>query len=141
MPVKAQSTRHEALTQKKVRYFAEVLVQTLPKISLKDALRVFNEAIFQVIRNSTTKPCDKPVKLPIANLKRRASAGRVAKIEADPEIKAFIHQLRGYHSYPEIARLCAHKFGKKRAPSKSAVGRYIKKISDEEISPEKDKTT
>lgn len=132
MPVKAQSTRHEALTQKKVRYFAELLVQTLPKISLTDALRVFNEAIIQVVRNSTKNPCDKPVKLPIANLKRRARAGRVSKIEVDPEIKAFIHQLRGYHSYPEIARRCAHKFGKQRAPSKSAVGRYIKKITDEE---------
>ncbi|MEW8050756.1 MAG: hypothetical protein AB2809_10295 [Candidatus Thiodiazotropha sp.] len=128
------------MTQKKIRYFAEVLVQTLPKISLKDALRVFNEAIFQVIRNSTTKHCDKPVKLPIANLKRRARAGRVAKIEADPEIKAFIHQC-GYLSYPEIARRCAHKFGKRRAPSKSAVGRYIKKITDEELPFEKDKTT
>ncbi|MCU7846687.1 MAG: helix-turn-helix domain-containing protein [Candidatus Thiodiazotropha sp. (ex Lucinoma kastoroae)] len=49
-----------------------------------------------------------------------------------------IHELglAGYHSLTEIARLCEARFGKARAPGKSTVGRYIRKISSKNHMPE-----
>ncbi|KXS54843.1 MAG: transcriptional regulator [Marinobacter sp. T13-3] len=51
-----------------------------------------------------------------------------SKIEQDPEIKAFIHGLRGRRSHAQIAEECRVRFGP-RAPSRSSVGRYLLHLS------------
>ncbi len=55
--------------------------------------------------------------------------GQISKIDADPEIKAFIHGISDDMTIKEIAEQCQRRFGKNRAPSKSAVGRYLQKLA------------
>lgn len=59
----------------------------------------------------------------------RRPRGLQSKITNDHEIRDFIHGLRGYHTIDKIVGLCARKFGRKRAPSRSAVGRYLQRLS------------
>jgi hypothetical protein len=47
-----------------------------------------------------------------------------SRIDLDPELRAFIHELLPHCTFAEIAAECAKRFGKPRAPSKSAVHRY-----------------
>jgi hypothetical protein len=59
----------------------------------------------------------------------RRPRGCQSKITKDPEIRGFIHGLSGYHTIDQITCLCARKFGRKRAPSRTAVGRYLQRLS------------
>lgn len=52
---------------------------------------------------------------------------RLSKVEADPEVRNFIHGLRGRRSIEQIAEDCRERFGK-RAPSRSAIQRYCLRL-------------
>lgn len=55
-------------------------------------------------------------------LKRRA----VSPIVRDPELGAFLVASAATMTYSDIRAACLAKFGKRRAPSLSAIGRYLK---------------
>lgn len=55
----------------------------------------------------------------------RYKRGRPSKIAADPEIKSFIEQRRPAMNYSELADAVLLAFGRPRAPSRSAIGRFL----------------
>lgn len=46
------------------------------------------------------------------------------KIESDAEVRAFIDDLLPHLTFKQLAQASLERFGKPRAPSKSAIGRY-----------------
>lgn len=50
--------------------------------------------------------------------------GRPSKIGADGAVRRFVERLLPNHIFAEVAAKARARFGAKRAPSKSAVGRY-----------------
>ncbi len=126
------TTRRQAgLPQEQIEAFAQSLLTNLRGLSIKDSLLVLSAAIRRVVRSDHGTLGKHSRSLPIANLKRRSSSGRVSKIESDPEVQRFIHELKRYHTYSEIEQFCITAFGVKRAPRKSSIGRYIQKITAE----------
>lgn len=48
-------------------------------------------------------------------------------VKHDPDVKCFVLQCLKTMTFKEAAAACLEKFGKERAPSKSAIHRYWKK--------------
>jgi len=63
-----------------------------------------------------------------SNLLRRHQ-GRLSRIEYDPEIESFINNLDRYYTGKDLLAMIEKRFGKKRTPSKSSLGRYLQKIA------------
>lgn len=63
-------------------------------------------------------------------LVRRPAGGR-SRLEQDKELFNFINSLDRYYSLEAMRELIIKKFGKERAPSTSALHRYIQKITKE----------
>ena len=51
-------------------------------------------------------------------------SGNRSKIASDIEVRRFVDNALRSMSFVEIARVCRENFGEKRAPGKSAIGRY-----------------
>lgn len=49
---------------------------------------------------------------------------RISKIRADAEVRSFVDLLFKTKTFEDIAVACNRQFGRPRAPSKSAIGRY-----------------
>lgn len=60
----------------------------------------------------------------------RLCSGQKGKIDKDPEICRFLFGIDHYQTLTELHALLVAKFGKERAPSKSALGRYFKKLEE-----------
>ena len=117
----------EEKTQRLVtRIFAE-----LSDLPVCEALQVIQVVLARLLTARTPEIADalpgRVVPLNPALLRR--PRGCQSKITKDPEIRGFIHGLSGYHTIDQITGLCARKFGRKRAPSRSAVGRYLQRLS------------
>ena len=54
--------------------------------------------------------------------------GAPSRIMSDPELRAYVDELMPKTSFKRIAEACREKFGRKRAPGKSAVHRYWQSI-------------
>lgn len=54
-----------------------------------------------------------------------AYRGRVSNIETDPELEAFILHKRGMRTLEQLRLECVAEFGEERAPSRSALNRYV----------------
>ncbi len=124
----------ELLTEFEIQNASKEIVYDLVKLTPSDAFKVLHQALGQVIKANLNTDYAKPESLmypynPV--LKRRKQQ---MKVDADPELKAFIHSLKTYHSTNEIVALCVKKFGKKRAPSKSSLGRYFQRLKNPNIS-------
>jgi len=52
-----------------------------------------------------------------------------SKIEADIEIVEFLSLIERYYTVKDLLKIMRKRFGSKRTPSKSALYRYIKKIT------------
>lgn len=65
---------------------------------------------------------------PLPSVLHERSRGRPFIVEADPELEQFILAQSGRQTLQHIVELCVEKFGKERAPSKSALQRYIQKF-------------
>lgn len=52
---------------------------------------------------------------------------RLSRIESDSELEQFLLSMKGQHTHAAMLQQCIDKFGKERAPSKSALNRFIKK--------------
>lgn len=62
--------------------------------------------------------------LTLAEWRAQHRAGRPLKILVDPELRQFVDELLKTDTFEEIARRCLERFGRPRAPSVSAIGRY-----------------
>lgn len=72
-----------------------------------------------------TRPPIAPDRHPTAAEWRRLHLpGSPAKIPADPELRAFVDERLPTMTFGQIAAACAKRFGRGRAPGKSAVHRY-----------------
>lgn len=67
---------------------------------------------------------------PNLHLKRRTRAGVASKVTASPEVQKYLEQLDHYLTLKELRAELVQRFGKEKAPSKSSLQRYIKKISE-----------
>lgn len=121
------------LSSSEVKEKAGVITQQMSGLAVSDALRVISRVMEQVL-NKPLKSSDplmgKPFVSAIANFLPRHIGGR-SRIDSDSELKTYIHSIQERRTMKQIANMCQVKFGKKRAPSKSAVGRYIKKITEQ----------
>lgn len=54
-----------------------------------------------------------------------AYRGRLSNIEMDPELEAFILEKRGMKTLEQLRMECVEHFGEARAPSRSALHRYV----------------
>ncbi len=105
----------------------EAMKGALKQLSLAEALEVTGQLLAELSTSETA-----PVKLTSvrtsASVLQPGKAVRKHSIEKDPELEAFILSLRGSRTIADIRTACAKKFGDKRAPSKSALHRYIQKL-------------
>lgn len=120
-----------SLNEIKVQRRARQIIKGLEDVQVNDALSIIHKVLGFVINENlkVSQPGLIETVYPFnPNLIRRHSR---SKIDSDPEVKAFIHSLPEHLYLKEIAARCKKKFGKWRAPGKSAVGRYIKRLEDE----------
>lgn len=114
-------------TQFRAKKYAalEVMKDALESLSLTDAIDVTGALLVDL---ATSKPA------PELQLKVSSDAAvmqsriRRSNIESDPEVEAFLLSLKGYMSLADMRQACIEKFGAKRAPSRSALQRYISKL-------------
>jgi hypothetical protein len=71
-------------------------------------------------RLAEVEPSGRPVK-------RRLLAKPASPIDADPEISAFVAARLGKMTQKAILAACVAEFGPRRAPSKSAIGRFYQR--------------
>lgn len=102
----------------------------LGEYNQRDAISILAAAISMIALQpeQAGNRLDEPCAAFMSNLLRRRP-GAISRIENDPEIKAFINNLDRYHSGPDLLCMIEKRFGKKRTPSKSSLGRYLQKIS------------
>jgi len=63
---------------------------------------------------------------------RRRESGRRFSFENDDEVCEFLHEIYGRHTLSEIARQARSRFGRDRAPSRSAIHRYYQWLEQSE---------
>jgi hypothetical protein len=61
---------------------------------------------------------------------RRPRWSTLSRIEVDPEVRDFVDDRLGLFTIDRIRSLCLARFGRERAPSKSAIGRYWLRARD-----------
>ena len=116
------------LSPNETQHYAAELILRVGALSTRDALHVLTEVMEQILVRSTSSTNGAGDELQTAvfavnpNLIRRQ---RESRIESDAALKAFIHGLRGYHTGLQIVNACREHFGASRAPSLSAVHRYL----------------
>lgn len=60
----------------------------------------------------------------------RRSAGTLSRLETDPELAEFLNRVDRYYTIKELRELLVARFGSERVPSKSAIHRYLQKITN-----------
>lgn len=112
----------EELTKRRNR-----VLGAINTLSPADALAVMSAAMCELSER------DSGHHLKAANDTARPSAEEIVgrrsrlKVERDPEIRDFIHSLRGCNSVDEIVEACQKRFGP-RAPGRTAVYRYFQRL-------------
>lgn len=61
----------------------------------------------------------------------RKPAGIKSRITTDSELVDFLNSIDRYYTIMQLRALLVERFGSKRAPSKSAIHRYLQKITME----------
>ncbi len=119
------------LSDDEIHHKARVLIAQLQGVNPYDAARVLNRSttiileendkLFEALKNYSVMPVN-------PSLLRKNER---SKIMNDPELRSFIHLVKvepGVAIISTIRAVCIKKFGKKRVPSRSAVGRYLLKM-------------
>tara|TARA_Y100000782_G_C10113253_1_gene235478 strand:- start:243 stop:626 length:384 start_codon:yes stop_codon:yes gene_type:complete len=112
----------------------ETMKKALSQLSLNDAMEVTGQLLSD-LSSANPKQAKSDIK-PSASVLQPRKRGGVSAIDKDPELETFILSLKGPRTIANIRTACAKKFGDKRAPSKSALHRYIQKLQyrhDEEL--------
>lgn len=94
-------------------------------LSAEDVVDVLTQQL-KAVTHGAVKGKSKPQ--PSMAVLRDRPAGRLSSIELDPELEAFILEQSMSQTVEHIHKLCIAKFGKQRAPSRSALYRYIDKM-------------
>ena len=105
----------------------ETMKGALRQLTLADALEVTGQLLAELSTSELTDIRQTSTRASASVLQPR-KAGRRHSIETDAELEAFILSLRGSRTIADIRTACVKKFGDKRAPSKSALHRYIQKL-------------
>ncbi|GGX96672.1 hypothetical protein GCM10007160_25370 [Litchfieldella qijiaojingensis] len=94
----------------------------IDQLSTEDALAVMTAAMCELTERGlkADKKASSSVALALESDPR-------SKIERDPEIRDFIHSLKGRRSIEQIAEACHGRFGD-RAPGRSSIQRYLKRL-------------
>lgn len=112
------------------RSHTERVLATLGGLPATDALQVLNTAMGKVLAGIERAPdiaAPQAVSPLLASLMQRTQGGH-SRIDSDPELLAFILGLPAHLTYPQIEAACRAKFGAERAPSKSAVHRFVQRL-------------
>lgn len=72
----------------------------------------------------------KSASLAILKWRREHRSGRPGKIDSDEELRAFVNERLETHTFIELAKLCRDKFGLERAPGKTAIWNFWRRIKD-----------
>ena len=110
---------------------ARAIVHGLSGYDQREAVSVLASAI-SMITSQDEQAGDRRGETFIAfnrNLLRKRP-GRLPRIEHDPEIESFINNLDQYYTGKDLLAMIEKRFGKKRTPSKSSLGRYLQKIAE-----------
>ncbi len=89
-----------------------------------EALQVIRQLLCESIGEvDAAKTLPKPTKA------SRVTRGRLSKIQMDAELEAFILSHLNNASQKALLDLCLDQFGQARAPSRSALSRYLTELS------------
>ena len=106
------------------------LLAILGDLSNVEALQALNQVSAEILRSveaTDASAFNVPViAVPAHLLERRR--GRPSKIESDPKLRDFIHELEPGLTIKEIEARCVAMFGEERAPRKSTISRYIQRM-------------
>lgn len=108
----------------------ERVLATLGDLPAADALQVLNTAMGKVLAGIERAPdiaAPQAVSPLLASLMQRSQGGH-SRIDGDPELLAFILGLPAHLTYPQIEAACRARFGAERAPSKSAIHRFVQRL-------------
>ncbi|WP_306548944.1 hypothetical protein [Desulfobulbus sp.] len=114
---------------------AEAIVQGLIGLHKNDAVAILSAGIY-IIASGHNPPEDVIDHSCLgfnSNLIRRRRGG-ISTINKDQEIKAYILGIDRYLSLKEWHEELVKKFGKNRAPSKSAIGRFLQGMKRQSVS-------
>lgn len=118
--------KEEGLTEAEIQDRGEAILGTMPTCSIRDTVRILNTAIGLAVCGN--EPELTAVLQPANPYIRRRSAGGY-KVARDPEIEDFINKIDHYLTIDDIRKALVKRFGKVRVPSRSALGRYLQKVS------------
>lgn len=107
----------------------EAVVNSLAGLTRRDALKVLTAALSLIISpaGQVGDELSETVKRSNAHLLRRRVSGG-CKISRCPEMQAYIDNLDHYSTLGQLRKELIARFGKEKAPSKSALHRYLQKI-------------
>ncbi|MBQ0796245.1 hypothetical protein [Zhongshania sp.] len=103
-----------------------MLINVLSGMPIVEAIKTLNQATLFLIENAHGVDAVGrvyPLETPLLRSRRRLS-----KIDADEEVRAFLHSLPCAYTIDELEAACRSKFGYERAPSSSAIHRYIQRL-------------
>lgn len=118
--------------EEKTQWLVTRIFAELSDLPVSAALRIIHIVLGRLLTARTPEIADAlPGRVAPLNpdLLRRPRGCR-SKIPNDREVLDFIHGLKGYHTIDQITGLCARRFGRKRAPSRSALGRYLQRLGE-----------
>ena len=115
------------LSEHEIYQQSRVILSDLSALNPSDALKILNKVQWVLINESLNAEYTSGKQVYPYNpvLKRR---GQIMKVDADPEMREFIMNLNTYLSIKDIVALCVEKFGKARAPSRSALHRWLQRL-------------
>jgi len=105
---------------------AQSIIGNLKGYTWREVVLILSEAFSLIASQQQEVVCESPGN---AGYLFRVRTGKKAKIDKDPEILFFLYGIDRYMTLYELQDLLIEKFGKKRAPSKSALWRYFKNNS------------
>lgn len=113
--------------KKTMEHLSEAVINQLDNLSGQDALKVLAAAQVKILHDHTfwkSATWEHPLKMALGI---RGGINNVPKVERDAEIKAFILSITETISITEVHRRVLARFGAERAPSMSAVHRWVQR--------------
>lgn len=108
---------------------ADQLLAQVGELPAADALQVLNAAASRLLKGvqHQARSLVEPAHMTPPLLCKR-SRGAPSKIDTDEEVRAFIHDQSCGMTFEQLEAACRVRFGHQRAPSKSAIHRYVQRL-------------
>lgn len=102
------------------------VLEVIDQLSVVDSMAVMGAAMRELAERSsgTVLAANDPAP---SSIERFLDGSTRFSVERDPEIREFIHSVRGCTTLDQLAEACRTKFGS-RSPSRSAIHRYIQRL-------------